>query len=273
MTQSYRQRDADRFETTGDGVEILFPEIFRSMPGLIAGVTTRRGGVSPEPFGMNISAKVGDDPAAVDANRRRAFAAFGVSERAIAHPGQVHSDRIERVSGAGRVADCDALMTTVPGLFLAVTIADCVPILLHDPVSGLCAAVHSGWRGSAENILGKSIAAILRAGLSRAEHLRAYIGPSAGVCCYEVGEEVAARFDRRFVVGSGNGRLHVDLKIFNRSVLLSCGIPEDQIDCSRHCTICEGEHFHSYRRERERSGRMMALIGRRAEAADERRDP
>ena len=92
--------------------------------------------------------------------------------------------------------------------------------------------------------------------------LYAFVGPSAGPCCYEVGPEVAAQF-KDGAVEIRNGKRYVDLKKANVQQLVAQGIPRDHIEVSSSCTICSGETFHSYRRDREHSGRMMAVIGLR----------
>jgi len=188
-----------------------------------------------------------------------------IAEDLVVHrPAEISRDRVEIVDKGGRYPDCDALITQEANLFLAVTIADCVPILLYDPVTKVIAAVHAGWRGSTNGILAKTLGMLNEQFHVRPQNLHAYVGQSAGVCCYEVGEEVAAHFDADFLYRPANKRQRLDLKKFTNSVLLRHGIPERQIGTSAHCTICEANLFHSYRREMEKSGRMMAVIGRKS---------
>ena len=132
---------------------VIRPAVFGHEPGVIAAVSTRKGGVSREPLGMNLSFSVGDDEASVRENRERFFSALGVPVDALAIPRQVHSAVVARVDAPGPVPGTDALVTDTPGVYLCVTIADCVPILLHDPAHRAVAAVHAGWRGSAAGIL------------------------------------------------------------------------------------------------------------------------
>lgn len=236
------------------------PSIFNAFPEIIAAVSTREGGVSPAPLGMNLSLFVGDDPENVRRNREIFFGSLGMQVSDLAFAGQVHSARVSRVNGSGTYKDCDALMTNVRGRFLCISVADCVPILLYDPMSHTAAAVHAGWRGTAAGIVGAAIRRMEAEYGASPGAMSAYIGPSAGVCCYEVGDDVASRFDKAFVTRV-NGKAFLDLKSENRRQLTGSGINPDRIEVSPHCTISEGRLFHSYRREREKSGRMMAVIG------------
>jgi YfiH family protein len=201
-------------------------------------ISTRNGGVSPGLLGMNLSFSVGDDPKNVEENRRRFFQSVGIPEHAIVTQHQVHGDTIQRVSQPGRMPACDGLMTNVKGLFLAVSVADCVPIFLVDPVAGCVAGVHSGWRGSNLRFLAKAVTRLKEEFDSNAENLVAYIGPSASVCCYEVGEEVAQNFDERYLRRTSGHKPHLDLKEFNKTLMLEAGVLERNIEVSPYCTIC-----------------------------------
>lgn len=222
-------------------------------------MSTRHGGVSAEPLGMNLSLNVGDDPAAVHENRRRFLAAIGSDEDRTAFAAQCHSGTVAVVERPGLHPSCDALVTFQRGLALAVSVADCVPILLADERGTTIAAVHAGWRGSKQRIVANAIGRLRRERNVAARSLRAWIGPAAGPCCYEVGEEVAALFAGETVVRRG-GRTTLDLAFENRRQLTLAGIPEEAIEVDGHCTICGSEQFHSYRRDGDRSGRMLAAI-------------
>jgi len=93
------------------------------------------------------------------------------------------------------------------------------------------------------------------------KNIFAFIGPSAGVCCYEVGDNVASRFEEKYIVHRNNNTLYLDLKLFNKDLMLINGIDECRIEISDYCTICNPDLFHSYRREGNNSGRMMGVIG------------
>ena len=240
----------------------ISPEIFNAVPELTAAISTRQGGEPGDSFGMNLSYNVGDEEERVARNRVRFFSSLNVPQEALAFPRQVHSGVVRLVRSPGPVPDCDAVMTDALGLFLAISVADCLPILLADPVRHAIAAVHSGWRGSAQKIAASAVR-LLKAELgSEPRDILAYLGPSAGVCCYEVSSELAGEFDPAFVRKSeGKARPHLDLKELNRNLLVKSGLRVEHIEVSPHCTICSPALFHSYRRDGKKSGRMLAVIG------------
>ncbi len=245
---------------------MIRPTVFEGELDVVAAMSTRQGGVSRDPLGMNLSFSVGDDEASVRENRRRVFSALGVSVDALAIPRQVHSAVVARVDSPGPVAGTDALVTNTPGLYLCVTVADCVPILLYDSPHRAVAAVHAGWRGSAAGILTLALKLMRSAFGTRAEDLRAYIGPAAGGCCYEVGSEVADQFPAAYVTNH-HGSRRLDLKAFNADTLRAAGVDPARIEASPLCTITERSLLHSYRRDGPQSGRMMAVIGIRPQSS------
>ena len=236
------------------------PSCFDPFPEIIGAVSTRGGGVSPPPLGMNLSLAVGDDPDNVRRNRELFFGSLEIGLSDLAFAGQIHSANVSLVGRGGTYKDCDGLITNVRRKFLCISIADCVPILIYDPAAEVVAAVHAGWRGTVSGIVGAAVQRMVDEYGGSPGAMTAYIGPSAGVCCYEVGEEVAGRFDQAFV-NRVDGKTFLDLKAQNRKQMILSGIHPDRIEVSPHCTISEGHLFHSYRREREKSGRMMAVIG------------
>lgn len=168
---------------------------------------------------------------------------------------QVHSDVCVRAGArTGRLGDGDALIENTPGHLVAVKTADCIPILLVDEEHRAVAAVHAGWRGTVKGILRRTVRMMEEEFGTRPGHLHAAIGPGIGKCCYEVGAEVAAHFGE-------NGPCHVDLAQANRSQLLDLGVPDAQIYAAQLCTRCGVDDFHSYRRDKEKSGRMLSFVG------------
>lgn len=150
----------------------------------------------------------------------------------------------------------DALITDQPGVAVTVRTADCVPVLLHDPVHRVVAAIHAGWRGAVSGIVPKTVATLTRRFGTRAASLRMAVGPSAGSCCYEVDEPVLARLrevfpDWRLVVDGGSGphKALLDLREFVRRQALLSGLPETAIAVVNACTICHPNLFFSYRRD------------------------
>jgi YfiH family protein len=168
---------------------------------------------------------------------------------------QIHSDIVVRPHGrAGQLGDGDALIENRPGNLLAVKTADCIPILLVDCTHCAVAVVHAGWRGTVRAIAGRTVRAMTEQFGTNPARLRAAIGPGIGKCCYEVGAEVAVHFGE-------NGPCHIDLAAANRAQLLAAGLADERIYVADLCTKCGAGDFHSYRRDKERSGRMLSFAG------------
>jgi YfiH family protein len=232
---------------------------FSRLAGAIAAMSLRAGGVSPEPLCMNLSYRVGDAAENVDRNRKAFCDAACVPVEALAIPCQVHGSEIRLIESAGAYPDCDGLLTDRGGVFPVVSVADCVPILLVDPRRRVAGAIHAGWRGTAAGTLGLAVDRCVAEFGCRLSDLFVWIGPAAGACCYEVGEDVASAFSTRFLKDIG-GKCHVDLKQANYDQLVERGVPSEQIDIHPSCTIHNPE-FHSFRRDGRKSGRMMAVVG------------
>lgn len=218
----------------------------------------RGGGVSPPPFAtMNLSRHVRDLPPAVAENRRRAAKRGAPTADAVwgrlVHGATVAWVGPDAASGPAPVAD--GLLTMHPGLTIAMTFADCVPIWLASragPVGGL---LHAGWRGTVRGMARAGVDALAAGGVAP-DSLEAVIGPSIGPCCYEVGPEVVeavAALD----LGPGlvDARRHLDLWEVNRRLLHGAGVAEDRIVVTGLCTACHPEWFFSHRREGGRTGR------------------
>jgi polyphenol oxidase len=168
---------------------------------------------------------------------------------------QIHSSTCLPAGGrAGLIGEGDALLENSPGAVVAVRTADCIPILLIDERRRAVAAVHAGWRGTAAGIARRAIEAMGERFGTDAASLYAAIGPGIGECCFEVGPEVAAEFGR-------TGRVHLDLAAENQRQLHKAGVTAERIYASRLCTKCLSEDFHSFRRDREASGRLFSFAG------------
>jgi copper oxidase (laccase) domain-containing protein len=212
--------------------------------------------------------------------------AIGLAGARLHMPRQVHGASVlERPSPADGMGEtdppeADALFTERPGHAVAVASADCLPILLAG--SGVCAAVHAGWKGLLAGVIGEAAGALrgrvieASAGprhevpptASRTDgRIEAAIGPSIGACCFEVGWDVADRFASRFgrdgvVLDDGAGaRPRIDLIRAARLALEEAGIPPGRVRAAALCTRCGGERFESYRRSGSGAGRMLAVIG------------
>lgn len=170
---------------------------------------------------------------------------------------QIHSNTVLEADRPGLIGEGDALITDKPGIVLSVRTADCLPILIADPVHRAVGAVHSGWRGTVLEILPQTIQTMRERFDSDPKDLVVVVGPGIGGCCFEVGPEVAEQFGR-------SGRTKIDLiETLRRQVGRNGGAPR-QFAAADLCTVCRADLFHSYRRDRDAAGRMVSTIGIRA---------
>ena len=222
--------------------------------------TTRRGGVSRAPFDtLNLGRSTEDDAAAVRENRERLLRLATLDPDRLATAGQVHGARVVEVVAPGHHADCDALVTRRPDVVLAVTTADCMSLLYHAP--GVVAAAHSGWRGTAEAMPVAALEAVCRLAGCAPDAVSVAIGPAIRGCCYEVGDDVAARFPTAAVRATG-GKPRLDLPTAARMALGAAGVRPDRLDDTGACTCCEPEWYFSHRRDRGRTGRHWGVAAR-----------
>lgn len=236
---------------------------------------TRRGGVSLPPWDtLNFAASVGDDPAAVQENLIRAARALGVAEGRLYFLSQVHGVASRAVQGDEDRAEVvrevgDIVVSATKGVACGVRTADCVPVLLGDRRTHAVAAVHSGWRGVAQDAVRHGIEALRRLTGGRPEDLIVAVGPHIERCCFEVGDDVARELEAassagsdasRRVDGSAAGKMHVDLRLIVRRQLEACGVAADAVDDVPGCTVCDRSSYHSYRRDGAASGRLLSAI-------------
>ena len=166
------------------------------------------------------------------------------------------------------VYDTDGAVTDLPGVYLATTHGDCIPIWACDPVRGVVGLAHAGWRGTLSGIAGKLVQTMVSVYGCDPADIRTAIGPGIGACCFEVGPEVAEAFTDRypwaeaFLYDHPGARPHIDLKGVNAELLTLEGVT--QIEISPHCTCCEEDLFWSHRRSRDTT-RMLAFIEKRKE--------
>ena len=226
---------------------------FEGVPGLVHGFEQRRG-----PAGWEER----------DQTRRRMASALERSGRLLLLK-QVHGASVRRAPWTGR-PEADAAVAEAPGLLLGIETADCLPVLVVDPVRRAVAAAHAGWRGTAAGVAREAVAALV-AGGSRTEDLLAATGPGIGPCCYEVGDELRSAFGERgadFFRPGPRGRPHLDVRAANERQLREAGIPEARIHRVPDCTRCRADLYHSYRRDGKQAGRMINYVGFRAENAE-----
>jgi len=258
------------------GVRLLVCEPLER-EGFANAFPVREGGVSPFPEGsLNLAGFDQDSAENIGENRRRLVSALG-GEWRLAACWQVHGADVRVVRGPedreSEQSRCDALATDEPGVLVGVKTADCVPVLLGDPVTGACAAVHAGWRGTLAGIVGRALARMAEEFGTRAADVRAAIGPAALGCCYEVGPEIVAAFREKFPYADSlftptrDGRALADLHRANAEQLARAGVLPERVHALPLCTICRADLFFSYRREKKRpdvrTGRHLSVVGLR----------
>jgi YfiH family protein len=275
-------------------LKILRATNFSKFPWLVHGFSTRLGGFSRAYGGhaLNLGFTQDDSKATVEGNR----AAFSRELTSGSWPlitlRQVHSDTIRFVEAPSKSQLVgDGLITSTPGLLLVIQTADCLPIILVDSKNRAVGVFHAGWRGTLKRIIEKGVGEMRRRFGTRARDLKAAIGPGIHGCCYQVGKEVREQFESQFAYAAklfreieesdpvrdkypmlfltarppGHSELpkkiFLDLVEANRQQLLSAGVPARSIEASPLCTSCNPELLFSYRAEKGRTGRMMAVVG------------
>jgi len=233
-------------------------------PKICHGITTRRGGTSLAPFdSLNLARSVGDGAACVSANRQRVAALFDAMDLVFLE--QVHGTTVAVLDGvpAGRrkpyvPGAADAVVTDRTGCLLTIQVADCQAVMLYDPVRSVVANIHSGWRGSIANIIGRTVAVMGKRFACRPGDILAGIGPSLGPCCAEF---IHYRDEIPRALWSYQVRQnHFDFWSLSRDQLTAAGLRPQHIELGGICTRCRNDLFFSYRAANV-TGRMAAVIG------------
>jgi len=242
---------------------IIYSKLLSSQKGIVHGISTRAGGNPP--YYNNLSKHVGDNIEHVMQNRKKFFGSLGIDESTLVHGNQVHSDGVKIVSSPGLYPQTDALITSQNGLNLVISVADCMPVMIYDPVNNIISNIHSGWRGTQKNIAGKTISIMKEEFGSLAENMLVYMGPAISKKNFEVDKDVADLFDSRYIDPKPgvHGKFLVDTGKMVYDSLVSTGVNPGNIETNPLCTFEESEKLHSYRRDRNLSGRMFAVIGLR----------
>jgi YfiH family protein len=297
------------------GLSWLESSALARIPWLLHAFSTRRGGVSRGTVsGLNLGFVAADRRRNVLENRRRFLTRLGAGDFSLATLRQVHSTHIFQVAreksgalaffAAGSpvpqpslqgVPVGDALLTDQEGIVLSVRTADCLPVLLVDPLQRAVAAVHAGWRGGLQHIVEKAVGVVHAAFGSNPRRMLAAVGPGIRACCYEVGEEVVAAYCGRFthpeqffrpLTAHQSSRpladhfpllflsphppghapppgpaACLDLAAVVETQLRDAGLPARNIAVCDYCTSCRTDLFFSHRKEGGRTGRMMAVVG------------
>lgn len=279
-------------------LKLLYAPALKKLPWLVQGFSTRSGGFTTAYGGKTLNLGFTKDDARenVEKNRSKLLLSIGAMDTRKPWPmvslRQIHSDIIHVVRSAqAEPLTGDGLITSIPGIALAVMTADCLPVLLADKKNKVAGAFHAGWRGTVQRIVEKGLGVMRREFGTRPEDVFAAIGPGIQQCCYEVGQDLKDQFESQFSYGSelfqevkhyddihekypllfmnmrapGHGdqciKLHLNLREANRRQLLEAGVPQKQISAIEGCTSCDTRTFFSHRAEKGRTGRMMALIG------------
>ena len=242
-------------------ISVIEPEVLGAEEKVKAWFSLKNGGLSTDRQkipGLNLGFNTAESKKKVVKNRQLLFAALDLDPKWVAFADQVHSNRVRSVSQGGTYPETDGLVTVIPGLTLAIQVADCAAVLLWDDANGVIGALHAGWRGAAGDIVPRGIEEMVKQGADTAK-IKAFVSPCIALRNFEVGPEVAVQFPADFVDEENYRKPHVDLKGFLENQLLEAGLNPSHIEIRPECTI-DDENFYSYRREGETSGRMMALI-------------
>lgn len=242
-------------------------------------VTTRHNDTRmAEPRGnFNLGLYCGDDEATVENNLQQLCTALGISRAQLFYPRQVHGHKVLTINHdfvalpydkqLAALDGVDAIITNVPHIAIAVTTADCVPVILYDAEHRAIAAIHAGWRGTAQEIVRHTIACMQQQFGACACHIYAAIGPCIGVDAYEVGDEVidAMRkvgfyIDSITIRNPQSGKMHIDLAAANADLLLRCGVDLMNIEVCGICTHRNSNDFYSVRALGNETGRFLTGV-------------
>jgi len=242
-------------------MNLIKPAIFDTSKNVIAVFTeanrikdTGINSVDGLKFGINTEEKTKK----IKKNYQRLLEIIGFQSVSIALANQVHGSKIQLVNQPGLYQDVDGLITKKKKLPIGIQVADCAAVLLADDKEEIVGAFHAGWRGAISGIIPKGIGRMNELG-GDCLNYKAYVSPCISKKMFEVGEEVAIQFPEKFVDWNHYSKPHVDLKEFLKHQLMTSGVLESNIEVSEECTM-QNSRFFSYRRERDRAGRMLGLI-------------
>lgn len=236
--------------------------------GAIAFSTMREAGDPLDPYdGFNACHYTGDTPGHIESCRMELCHRLGITSDRLVIPRQTHSDNIAIIERQTPIPtnlpDTDGLVTNQSGIALCINTADCVAVLLADPKARVIAAVHSGWRGTVAKISGKAVEAMCLLG-AEPRCITAFMGPSIGKECFEVGNEVAQIFHETFpgrsTVADTYHKPHIDLPAAIAATLTDAGLQEENINAPAACSMCRHSDFFSARRLGIKSGRTLSVI-------------
>lgn len=252
---------------------------FSSFPNELVNhaISTRFGGISESPFHhMNLAMHNGDNIEKVIHNRKIFCNSIGMNSDELVTAEQIHGDTIVYVSkndigkGSKSYADAikttDALITDCINIPLMLFFADCVPVIIVDPINKAIGVSHAGWKGTVKKIAQKTVLAMGQKFNTKSQDCLIGIGPSIGSCCYEVDYGVVKEFEQSFgedanaFIKPSNDKWTLDLWMANKLQLIEIGIKPENIDSSNICTACNSKMFFSYRADQGKTGRIAAVI-------------
>jgi len=248
-------------------MNILQSPLLSQYKNLLHAFSTKKGGLSKTPFsGNNLAFHVNDNPHTVRKNHQNFAKDLGYPYKRLIRMEQIHGDSvviIDQDSDLQQIPRCDAVITKLKNTPLMVMVADCLPILLYDPVKEVIATVHAGRAGVFSKIITKTIQTMLEAYKSQASDLRIVIGPSIHQCCYEVGSEIneeAKSHGYGYAIKTKNNRYFLGLKDIVLQELKELNVVNEHIEFSPYCTSCRKDIFYSYRAEDNLCGRFCGLV-------------
>lgn len=237
-------------------------DLFKQYKNLTAVFSTRKGGFSPEPYdSLNMGLTTDDKNDTINHNRSLFFDTLSISQANTAKMSQVHSDTVKNVGEAGDTGNCDGMVSDTSNVFLCGTFADCAAVIVFDPQRKAVGLFHVGWRGLASEIARKGVEKIIRTYGVDPCTLLVGISPHIKSCCFEVGKDVSCLFGSSFFTENGGDRGCLSIEDIIINQLCNIGVKRENIERSAYCTSCDNELFFSHRKNKGKTGRMMAVVG------------
>ncbi len=251
-----------------DGISYLSSPSIESA-GRVHAFLSRRGGVSSPPFDtLNFDPRDTDTPENIRENIRRISRAFSIDGERLVTVNQVHGGSVHLVTEKNlgmTPPDADAVITDIESIPIGIMTADCLPIIIYDPVNHAAGVAHGGWKGTALGVVMRTLEAMERSFGTRAKDVSAALGPHIGPCCYHVKENVIDEFEKAFgdtssYIKKTDGGFTLDLGGATACQLTGVGVAAENITALCPCTACNNNDFFSYRKDGGRTGRQLSFI-------------
>jgi len=241
--------------------------LLRKHSNLLHAFSTKVSGYSLRPFAQNnLAYHVNDDPLTVYKNHLNYARYLDYNIKNLVYMEQIHGDKIvviDKNTDVNKIPKCDALITDQKDIPLMVMVADCIPILIYDPIKEVIATVHAGRAGVFLKIVTKTIQVMRKSFKSSTQDLIVVLGPSIRSCCYEVGLEIkeeAQALGYKYAITKKDSSYYLDLISIVKKELKGLNVNKDNIDVSPYCTSCNNDIFFSYRAEKNTSGRFSGVL-------------